>query len=1191
MGSTERPSRRRNSNPRSFKVNSPLLKITILVVDDDSTSLAIISAMLRRFRYEVKSVQNPMAALSVLRANPGNIDLVVTDLHMPGMNGIELQRQIKREFKLPVIIVSSDDSENVMLESLAGGAVFFIVKPVLPDGLKNVWQYVVAAKKGKSMVFEGIEGDSSEAAAARKLSIRNMRRLPSSANDERGGGERGTKRKTQGKENDGRDGDSNPKPHKARKTKVVWTSTLHNKFLDALRHIGLEKAVPKTILEHMNVRGLTRENVASHLQKYRIFLKRVAERDCFSSKNMFDRFLKSSFAAGHPLLTKTAQDYAQMQELQRLRGLTSYPGYGGSYSPHNVGYGQSHLLSHRANKPLFSGNLMNPPNLGILMGYGNRSNLSLNGGFSSGLMSGANSLQPYPQQIQARPGFYDACSSSRFRFGSPGLHSTSSTPVNRILNASGYGGNNNRYTGISSNTDGLSGGYGSMNVATMRNPAFNYLAPGLLGTNQVPPAFTASNQQENTLMPSALNNPGVTDYNPDQLLNNGFDLELGDEDYLNELSDLILGSNKRQLYNHQQAGAVGVDDPEFSLGSLPSLHELWNSDIDDSPEDNAPFEDLINPNTAAAGEANPSDESDPTKFTENTNQAKYLRRKCPPECIFSPHFPPNVPQRFVSVHRIYGASNVAKLLQQLPPHLRAEAAESLCLEAQYRIENPVYGCVGLISLLHQQIHDAEKQLAKTRAEIAVLKSQAQHPQAAPQENLLDIAANLGFSTHQASYGFMVSSFPLLFLSEIVAAEGNMRPVFCGNFEYDARQSDLERLFRKFGRVERVDMKSGACQSLSWGSILGGLFLAEEECQLIEDSFGFAFIYMEDERDAEDAIRALDRTEFGQKGRRLRVEWTKHERGIRRPEGGGGSRRSAANSRPSKTLFVINFDPYHTRTRDLERHFELYGKIVNVRIRRNFAFVQYDSQDDATRALEATNMSKLMDRVISVEYAARDDDDRRNGHAETRGRSPERGRDRRRSPSPYRRERGSPDYGRGSSRSPYRKERGSPDYGRGRSPSHYKRDRGSPEYGQITSRSPPRRERAGSDHARGSSRSPYRKERPSPENIQGPSRSPYRREKRSAENDGSPSHSPDRRERPTSDNGRGADDSPYGRERNSPENGRGADHSPYGRERNSPENGRGPSPSSMPERRASPYGGGAESPLNERYRSQSPAAEE
>lgn len=36
----------------------------------------------------------------------------------------------------------------------------------------------------------------------------------------------------------------------------------------------------------------------------------------------------------------------------------------------------------------------------------------------------------------------------------------------------------------------------------------------------------------------------------------------------------------------------------------------------------------------------------------------------------------------------------------------------------------------------------------------------------------------------------------------------MRPIFCGNVEFDARQSDIERLFRRYGRVERVDMKSG-----------------------------------------------------------------------------------------------------------------------------------------------------------------------------------------------------------------------------------------------------------------------------------------------------------------------------------------------------------------------------------------------
>ncbi|XP_059457712.1 serine/arginine-rich splicing factor RS41-like isoform X1 [Corylus avellana] len=248
----------------------------------------------------------------------------------------------------------------------------------------------------------------------------------------------------------------------------------------------------------------------------------------------------------------------------------------------------------------------------------------------------------------------------------------------------------------------------------------------------------------------------------------------------------------------------------------------------------------------------------------------------------------------------------------------------------------------------------------------------------------------------------------------------MKPIFCGNIEFDARQSDLERLFRRYGRVERVDMKSG-----------------------------FAFVYMEDERDAEYAIRRLDRTEFGRKGRRLRVEWTKHERGIRRP---GGSR-SSASTRPSKTLFVINFDPSYTRTRDLERHFDQYGKILNIRIRRNFAFIQYESQDDATKALDATNMSKFMDRVISVEYAVRDDDDKRNGYSpDRRGRdmSPDRrSYDRVRSPSPYRRNRDSPDYGHGSNPSSRPETRGSPKFERPESPVN----------GRYDSRSPPPRERS------------------------------------------------------------------------------------------------------------------------------------
>lgn len=89
-----------------------------------------------------------------------------------------------------------------------------------------------------------------------------------------------------------------------------------------------------------------------------------------------------------------------------------------------------------------------------------------------------------------------------------------------------------------------------------------------------------------------------------------------------------------------------------------------------------------------------------------------------------------------------------------------------------------------------------------------------------------------------------------------------------------------------------------------------------------------------------------------RARRVSDSISQQERGGRRS---GSSRRSSSGARPSKTLFVINFDPINTRSRDLERHFDPYGKISNIRIRRNFAFVQYESQEDATKALEATNM--------------------------------------------------------------------------------------------------------------------------------------------------------------------------------------------------------------------------------------------
>ncbi|KAL4014254.1 hypothetical protein IC575_026452 [Cucumis melo] len=60
-----------------------------------------------------------------------------------------------------------------------------------------------------------------------------------------------------------------------KRPRLAWTPQLHKRFVDVVSHLGLKDAAPKAIMQMMNVEGLTRENVASHLQKYRLYLKRT----------------------------------------------------------------------------------------------------------------------------------------------------------------------------------------------------------------------------------------------------------------------------------------------------------------------------------------------------------------------------------------------------------------------------------------------------------------------------------------------------------------------------------------------------------------------------------------------------------------------------------------------------------------------------------------------------------------------------------------------------------------------------------------------------------------------------------------------------------------------------------------------------------------------------------------------------
>ncbi|XP_073153802.1 LOB domain-containing protein 25-like [Henckelia pumila] len=96
---------------------------------------------------------------------------------------------------------------------------------------------------------------------------------------------------------------------------------------------------------------------------------------------------------------------------------------------------------------------------------------------------------------------------------------------------------------------------------------------------------------------------------------------------------------------------------------------------------------------------------------------KFLRRKCLTGCIFAPYFPPEEPTKFANVHKIFGSSNVSKLLNEILPHQREDAVNSLAYEADARLKDPVYGCVGAISVLQRQVVHLQRELDAVNADL------------------------------------------------------------------------------------------------------------------------------------------------------------------------------------------------------------------------------------------------------------------------------------------------------------------------------------------------------------------------------------------------------------------------------------------------------------------------------------------
>ena len=103
-------------------------ELRVLAVDDDSGVRLLIADVLREARYRVLTASNGAEAVGILEAEP--VDVLITDYHMPRMNGIELIRwSQKRLPHVGTIMMTGDTREGVATEAVKSGAHRILLKP------------------------------------------------------------------------------------------------------------------------------------------------------------------------------------------------------------------------------------------------------------------------------------------------------------------------------------------------------------------------------------------------------------------------------------------------------------------------------------------------------------------------------------------------------------------------------------------------------------------------------------------------------------------------------------------------------------------------------------------------------------------------------------------------------------------------------------------------------------------------------------------------------------------------------------------------------------------------------------------------------------------------------------------------------------------------------------------------------
>ena len=105
---------------------------TVLVVDDSPTVVKFVTLSLKKFGFNVVTACDGMDAIEKISTAPDNVDLIITDLNMPNLDGyslIDTLRQNAEHQATPIIILTSEEADEDRERGLSVGANSYLVKP------------------------------------------------------------------------------------------------------------------------------------------------------------------------------------------------------------------------------------------------------------------------------------------------------------------------------------------------------------------------------------------------------------------------------------------------------------------------------------------------------------------------------------------------------------------------------------------------------------------------------------------------------------------------------------------------------------------------------------------------------------------------------------------------------------------------------------------------------------------------------------------------------------------------------------------------------------------------------------------------------------------------------------------------------------------------------------------------------